>query len=90
MKTLNTFIFSLIAILCFSCKKSQTYLSIGIDMVVLNHHGQNLLANPAVYTKEDIDIYYVNNGQVQLNKYEWINFRLKRMILLHRNNAVWA
>lgn len=65
MKTLTTLIFSLIVLTCTSCKKAGDNLAITVDITVLNQQGQNLLASPALYTKDNIDLYYVVNGQAQ-------------------------
>jgi hypothetical protein len=35
------------------------------DITVLNQQGQNLLAPPAVFTKENIDLLHVVNGQAK-------------------------
>lgn len=66
MKTLSTLLFSFILLFCISCKKNVDTVSRTVDITVLNQQGQNLLASPALYTKENINIYYVVNGQAQL------------------------
>jgi hypothetical protein len=67
MKTFTKLVFSLLMLLLFSCeKKYGVDISNTIDITVLNTQGQNLLAAPAVFTKSNIDIYHIVNGQAQL------------------------
>ena len=64
MKTLSNLTILLIFLFYTSCKNSVPP-AISVDITVLNQQGQNLLGPPAVYTKENIDLFYVVNGQAQ-------------------------
>ncbi|MDT4861352.1 hypothetical protein FQZ97_959540 [compost metagenome] len=66
MKTLLSLFLSLIVLLFASCEKPGIEISTHVDLTLLNAQGHNLLAPPAVYVKDDINIYYVINGQAQL------------------------
>jgi len=63
MKAFSIIIFSLLLV---SCKNNSTVIDTGISIDVLDQQGQNLLTNPATYTKDNIEVYYVVNGQAQL------------------------
>jgi hypothetical protein len=67
MKTLNlTFLSILVLSLFASCKKKSTEIYAHVDIKVLNHQGLNLLNAPAVYDKNNIEVYHVKNGIAQL------------------------
>ena len=65
MKNLPTVAILLIALFLSSCKNSGPY-SIMVDITVLDQQGENLLASPVGYKRENIDIYYVIDGKAQL------------------------
>lgn len=69
MKTFATLGVSLLALFFISCEKSSKNIAIDVDITVLNQQGQNLLAAPALYTKADVNIYYIINGEVRLFEY---------------------
>ncbi|MGF1923214.1 MAG: hypothetical protein ACQUHE_03470 [Bacteroidia bacterium] len=57
------------ALLClFSCERKDccTVISSAVEITVLNQQGKNLLAEPAVFAKGDIEKYDVVNGAPQL------------------------
>ncbi|RYG21724.1 MAG: hypothetical protein EOO07_01865 [Chitinophagaceae bacterium] len=65
MKTLITIVISLIVLFCTSCKNSINPQS-SVDITVLNQQGENLLVPPAGYSKENIDLSYIVNGEAKL------------------------
>ena len=51
-----------------SCEKknSNDYVSLDMDITVLNNEGDNLLSGSGIYNKNNINIYHIVNGQPQL------------------------
>lgn len=67
MKTLNlTFLSILVLSLFASCKKNSTIIEAAVSMQVVNQQGVNLLNAPAVYDKNNIEVYHVKNGVPEL------------------------
>lgn len=54
-------------LLALSCQKNSADIrSNFVNITVLNQQGQNLLIAPAVYDKNNIEVYNVIDGQAQL------------------------
>lgn len=68
MKSILLTILSMALICLFSCEKKNccSVISNAVEITVLNQQGKNLLAEPAVFTKGDIETYHVVNGKAQL------------------------
>lgn len=69
MKILKLTLASILLFCLYSCNSGNnccTIIDVGVNLTVLNPQGQNLLADPAVYTKSNIETYHMINGQAQL------------------------
>ena len=52
----------------FSCKKPDMNVDVIINVKVINLQGQDLLNNPAVYDKNNIQVRHIINGQENLSE----------------------
>ena len=68
MRGLKIILASVLLVNLFSCRPSCCVdYSIDVSLKVLDSNGKNLLADPAVYTKNNIETYNVTNGNARIN-----------------------